>query len=271
MAASAQYMHHPFSHRVTDMADVSEVNAKVQFRIGEQRVTLEMPVPAAPIRPRQLLPLMRELTGMVVAVAEAREASAGRHISCAAGCGTCCRQLVPIAPSEAREIAALIETLPEPRRTEIRERYRLAVERLTVAGLIDDLRQMERVPADAATAFGLRYFALGIACPFLEDESCSIHPKRPLACREFLVTSDPRFCAEPATEQVAGVPLDAKVSRVLRQMDRSSTDAAAPSVPLILAPEWAASHADDTPPRPGPELLRDFIAHLTGKPVPPAR
>jgi hypothetical protein len=35
----------------------------------------------------------------------------------------------------------------------------------------------------------VRYFLQGVACPFLEAESCGIHPDRPLACREYLVTS----------------------------------------------------------------------------------
>jgi Fe-S-cluster containining protein len=34
-------------------------------------------------------------------------------------------------------------------------------------------------------------------CPFLEDESCSIHPDRPLVCREYLVTSPAELCAGP--------------------------------------------------------------------------
>jgi hypothetical protein len=39
-------------------------------------------------------------------------------------------------------------------------------------------------------------------------------------------------------------------------------------VPLILAPEWADAHPDQTPPRPGPELLKELFEHLTGKEVP---
>ncbi|HEY5241787.1 MAG TPA: YkgJ family cysteine cluster protein [Polyangiaceae bacterium] len=31
-----------------------------------------------------------------------------------------------------------------------------------------------------------------VSCPFLEEESCSIHPDRPPICREYLVTSSPR-------------------------------------------------------------------------------
>jgi hypothetical protein len=34
------------------------------------------------------------------------------------------------------------------------------------------------------------------------------------------------------------------------------------TVALILAPEWADAHPNEAPPRPGPELLREFLGHL---------
>jgi len=33
-------------------------------------------------------------------------------------------------------------------------------------------------------------------------------------------------------------------------------------VPLALAPEWADAHPESTPPRPGPELLKELLGHL---------
>ena len=39
----------------------------------------------------------------------------GVRVSCRAGCGACCRQLVPIAEAEARRIRDLVEAMPEPR------------------------------------------------------------------------------------------------------------------------------------------------------------
>ena len=249
------------------MADEDQLTAKVQFTIGDRRVKAEFAVPTGPIRSLQMLPVLREVTGFVVSVAVDREEKAGRKISCAAGCGACCRQMVPIAPSEARQIAELIDALPEPRRGRIRERFRAAVERLTEAGLIEDLRHLERVAGERVTPFGLNYFELGIACPFLEEESCSIHLDRPLACREYLVTSPPEHCADLKSEKVQGVVLNSKVSRILREMDRESPGATARCVPLILASEWAAHHPEESP-RDSSELMREFLEHLTGQKLP---
>ena len=250
------------------MAAKDQVTGQFQFTIGQQRVAAKFTVSQGPTSPRELIPIMQAMTDLVVSVAVEGEAQAGRTISCAAGCGACCRQVVPIAPTEARQIADLIDGLPEPRRSEIRERFAAAVERLTKARLIDELRHPERVGDEQVIPFGLAYFQLGIACPFLEEESCSIHADRPLACREHLVTSPPAHCAQPELGAVQGVHLNAKVSRVVRQMDRQARGATASWVPLILAPEWVANHPDEPSPRPGPELLQEFIERLTAQKLP---
>lgn len=41
----------------------------------------------------------------------------------------------------------------------------------------------------------MAYFGLDLPCPLLADGVCSIRDDRPLACREYLVTSDPAHCA----------------------------------------------------------------------------
>lgn len=45
-------------------------------------------------------------------------AAGGRVVSCRKGCGACCRQLVPLAWSEAYQPGELVNALPEPRRTD---------------------------------------------------------------------------------------------------------------------------------------------------------
>jgi Fe-S-cluster containining protein len=202
-----------------------------------------------------VLPVARELTDATVAIAVGAAKREGRTVSCRAGCGACCRQLVPIAPVEARRLAALVEELPEPRRSQVRERFAVAARRLSSAGL---LARLEAAPRDAAErrVLGLAYFAQRIACPFLDEESCSIYAERPLACREYLVTSPPERCAEPTAATVRTVELPARISNALARLEPRSG-----YVPLVLAPSWAAAHPPAAP-RPGTDILRSFIASL---------
>ncbi len=82
------------------------------------------------------------------------------------------------------------------------------------------------------------YFALGVPCPFLEDESCSIHPERPLVCREYLVTSPAELCAGPEQEGVTPVPVP-KVSMAARGLQDEKDD----WFPLAMLMAWARTRS----------------------------
>jgi hypothetical protein len=117
----------------------------------------------------------------------------------------------------------------------------------------------------------MSYFRLGIPCPFLERESCSIHADRPLACREYLVTSAAENCASPTRDTVECVPMPVRLSGALGRLASSAVAEETAWVPLVLAPEWAESHPDASPARPGPEWVSLLFRELTGKDVPSPR
>lgn len=250
------------------------LTARGVFKLGDVRVEAEITVPKRPVPLGDMIPVCRALAEAIVERSVARDAAEGLTVSCRKGCGACCRQLVPLTEPEARQIRDLVDAMPEPRRSEIRERFAQARRRLEESGEVGEkLLHPERFADDELRArdLGLAYFRLGIACPFLEDESCSIHPDRPIACREYLVTSPARFCADPSADTVRVVQLPAKVSTAVTLIGVAEDGSRRFTrwVPLSLALDWADSHPDDLPPRPGPEWLRELIARLTGKEVPP--
>jgi Fe-S-cluster containining protein len=237
--------------------------AQIRLTIAGRPVPLEITVPQGPVQPRDLLPIFQGLAGVVVGLAVEEVERQGQSVSCRKGCGACCRQLVPVAESEAVRLANLVEALPEPRRTQIQERFAAAIRRLEAGGVAERLR--DREGAEPLRQLGLAYFALGVACPFLEEEACSIHPDRPLACREYLVTSPAEACAAPTAATVRPVPLPAGVAGAARALDRTAGEGRAPWVPLVLAPEWAAAHLEQAAERTGPALLQEFFGRLLGK------
>ena len=83
--------------------------------------------------------------------------------------------------------------------TTSRARFADREQRLRDAGLADAfLQRVDALGADAARALAhATCFKLGLACPFLDEDACSIHPQRPFVCRQYLVTSDPALCADP--------------------------------------------------------------------------
>jgi Fe-S-cluster containining protein len=249
-------------------SETALVTGNVDLKVGVYRLKANLTVPAGPTSLRMMLPVIQGFANGLVDVAVKSIEDKGKTISCKAGCGACCRQLVPISETEARAIAHLIETMPEQRRTEIRQRFAAARQRLQEAGLLDKLLQHDDWTDKEFRAMGLDYFHLGIPCPFLEDESCSIHPERPITCREYLVTSPAENCAAPTATSIDCVPLAGKVWTALARLDEAAPGARFLRwVPLILAPEWAAEHRDEQPPRPGPEWLNELFTKLTGREI----
>lgn len=239
------------------------VTIRVGMRISDDEVQMEMTLPAAPTRLESLLPLFQRVADELVGLAAERAVTEGRTISCTKGCGACCRQIVPITQVEARRIARLVEALPEPRRTEIRTRFDRARRRLEEAGILSKLRDPEGFEAGDFSPFGLAYFRLGIPCPFLEEESCSIHGDRPITCREYLVTSPAADCADPRPGMLDRVEMPVKVWTALARAGAPGPPTQfAAWVPLVLALDWAAKNPDGDEPRPAEELVRSVFAEM---------
>jgi Fe-S-cluster containining protein len=248
------------------------VTAKLQLTGPDWELRTAMSVPAGPTRLGELLPLMQSFADAVVGSAVKEVEAREERISCKKGCGACCRQLVPMAEGEARQLHAVVERLSEPRRSTVRARFAEARRRLEAAGLSEKLLYPDRWSDGEGRSIGLAYFRLGIPCPFLEEESCSLYADRPIACREYLVTSPADNCARPTSESVACVKLPFKVWTAIARFDDVPPSARFIRwVPLILALDWAEAHSDETTPRPGPDWLREFFDHVTGKRPPLAQ
>lgn len=94
-----------------------------------------------------------------------REENRGRTLACAKGCSSCCRthKTIPVYPLELVGLTwYAVEKVGEPLRGALKQQ--------------------------------LRAHQSGEPCPFLVDGICSVHPLRPMACRQFNVFG--RTCAD---------------------------------------------------------------------------
>ena len=245
-------------------------NVSANFKIGWEgrELSASVALPTHPVTPRYLLPMIQNLTNALVGMGESLVTERGETISCKAGCGACCRQLVPITESEAHHIRDLVDAMPEPRREAVRGKFTAARTALAEGGLLELL--LKPTENTRNTDLGLSYLRLGIACPFLEAESCSIHPDRPLSCREYLVTSPAEFCREPTAATIRRVPTPGFAMTAFATLDGLAPIGGVRWVPLVLAPEWAEKHAESAATEPGTELFSRFMSTLTQvKKIPP--
>ncbi len=94
-----------------------------------------------------------------------RESKKGRRLACGKGCSSCCKthKTIPVYPLELVGISWYVtEKITNPERKVIKRQ--------------------------------LKSYKEGDPCPFLVDRLCSVHPMRPIACRQFNVFG--KVCAE---------------------------------------------------------------------------
>jgi Fe-S-cluster containining protein len=255
------------------MGEQPQETVSVEFTvgIGDGKFKATAVVPAGPTNLTQILPVIQSLDDSLIAGVTTQLAEAGRTISCKAGCGACCRQMVPISIFEAEALSAWIRTLPEARQQVLAERFHQALLKLAAGGLIDRMVNEDWL-AETASAhqLALEYLYQRVACPFLEDESCSIHPIRPLVCREYLVSSPPEHCYDPANLQVVPVRLPLNLSRVLNTIGAELEQSIRCWIPLLFLFAWMKgdAHPGERIAGDGPQVLYEFVKRISAARLP---
>lgn len=234
----------------------------IPLNIAGKEVTVTVDVPAASVKPRCLLPVFQHITNTIVDVAVKATEEKGKPVSCKIRCAACCRQLVPIAEIEAARLQELVEQMPEIRKAKVKERFADALEKLNKAGLLEKLRRLSALSIEERKEVANEYFRLQIECPFLENESCTIYTDRPLACREYLVTSPVKNCFHPK-DNIEGIELPAKVSAVVFSLDSENSSIEYKWMPLIFALNWEETNEEDSQMRTGPEWVDEVVNRLT--------
>ena len=223
---------------------------------------LKISVPDKKTNPDVLLPLLRKLHQMAEDLAVKEVVAKGGKISCTKGCGVCCRQLVPITQWEARYLVAMVRRMPKARKQIYKVRFRDAYRKLEDAHLIERLMD-HRLIGENVIQFGLDYFRLGISCPFLEDESCSIHTERPLRCREYLVTNPAAECSRPGKENIQRVNIPGSLSKFLAELLSPWTKYPQKWVPLSIIFDWVERHPEIAAKRHSKEWIEDALTGLS--------
>lgn len=242
--------------------------ASIGFHIKGPEFNLQatVSVPAGLARPADLLPLAQGLSDRVVQETALAVENLGHRISCRKGCGACCCNLVAVSEVEARRIAEVVDEMPEPRQSVIRQRFGQARQQLEAAGLLGLLERSDEWTDEDYTKLVGTYFRERLPCPFLEEGSCSIYHDRPITCREYLVVSPAEYCARDDSGGVVRVPLLLPVFNAVAQWQtKAPAHLMERVVPLILAPAWAAAHPEPPPAHTGPELLQELLELLRVK------
>lgn len=232
----------------------------IPFQLGEQTIT-------------GLLPFAQQLTNELTTLSIAKVESEGKKISCQMGCGACCRQLVAISLVEAQDLARVVSEMPPERQAVIRERFAKGIAKLEATGLLDakeakgNRNLIDTEPGSTQSSIpriAKNYFDQGVACPFLENESCGIYPDRPLVCREYHVTSPPERCARIYQIGVDPVPVSRHIGEHLARTAHAVAGLPQQMIPLLLSLEWSAAHPGAAAEKhEGIDLVRALVSEIS--------
>ena len=210
------------------------------------QLTTAVDVPTGFIPVTAIVPLMRRLGEEAQALEEARSLEAGKTLSCHKGCAACCRMLVPLSAPEAFALRVFVRSLPADRQQRIAERLAQTKSKLLSHGLwhrLLDMGESTQPPDDdALDPINQDYYALRTACPYLEDETCSIYDDRPAACRELLVTTPAEWCQDMVKNPVEQIPVPVRIGPALGLLWGELTTTAPRLIPLPIALDWAERH-----------------------------
>jgi len=216
------------------------------------QLTTAIDAPTGFVSITAIVPLVRRLGEEAQALEQARVIGSGKTLSCRKGCAACCRMMVPLSAPEAFALKTYIRSLPVERQQHIAQRLANTKSILLAHGLWHRLLEMGETaepPDDAALEpINRDYYALRLACPFLEDELCSIYEERPAACRELLVTSPAEWCRDVVNNPVEPIPVPVRVGPALSLLWGDLNKQPARLIPLPTALDWAERHQHENQP-----------------------
>lgn len=129
--------------------------------------------------------------------------------------------------------------MPEPRRSEVKERFDKALAHFTEIGWIKRFESCADYSEEERQEAFLDYFREDIPCPFLVVNSCLIHQERPMVCREYLVTNPPENCSKPTAESIDMIKIPIAPSKKIFKLGQKKTQRGLNIIPLFISLERA--------------------------------
>jgi Fe-S-cluster containining protein len=239
-----------------DLAARPRLQGNIALEMDGAVFEFGLDLPDGPLNADDMTGVLQGLAGALADQAVKRYADAGQPVSCKRGCAACCRQAVPVTEAEARALAALVAAMPSPQRERVVARFDAAVRAVQASPSVRSLRDHIARGERAYEQTVVDYYHLQIDCPFLEDEACSIHASRPIVCRDYMVTSEPRHCFSLTRNGIRKVPLTS-IFDGAAAVARDATPLG--WLLLVDALDFAAQTPAPPRRRGGPDILKSVI------------
>jgi Fe-S-cluster containining protein len=191
----------------------------------------------------EIVPVARKLSDLTIDATLKTISDRGGTVACHKGCHAgCCRHLlVSLSVPEALAMVGEVNAQDSETRTRTIQ---------SCQAVADKIR--ERLAANPALAGRLQgrdgilnwYMGLDAECPFLADNCCSIYDRRPITCRECLVTTPDSYCRKSVGQIVQKVKLPVRFANVLTQLSKELYGTEDEMVVLPCVFDWYVGNSE---------------------------
>jgi len=234
-----------FEPTVGSAGNVGIIN--LELEILDERLRFCIGVIDERVRLGDIVPLAHTISARIADIVIARNRRVGIDIVCRKGCAHCCKNLVPLAVPEAFRLKEYIYSMPRDQRDAMLRLCLLAARDILAEELPEFFASQTATDSIDGLAFlsdlSRWYVSLGVCCPFLSENICTIYENRPLACRDYFVHGGGSVCAnaDVATEPVK---MPVPMVEVLGQLAGELEDDDIEAVILPLTPVWCEQNVD---------------------------
>ena len=196
----------------------------LRFRIGAED---------SPARLSDIVPLAYAVSDKLCSTVIETLCQQGQGVSCERECSFCCEYLVSLSIPEVYYLQERISEMDDIAQTPFLQSC------LESARKILDVEKIEKyniTDGNDLSRINKWYKELELTCPFLINGLCTIYDKRPLACREHMVTSFPQFCQKNQEREPEFVEMYPSVLEVLGQLSAELEETEVEAVFLSLIP-----------------------------------
>jgi len=191
-------------------------------------------------------PLARRLASEIMLLVVEGLRRRGTHVACRKGCSQCCSYLVPLSVPEVFHFREEALSLPgEQGRSVLRDCLNTAKKVLDGGVAGSTLAEVDGADGGGELRRVAEWYGgLGARCPLLCGGLCSWYERRPVVCREHIVTGSALACRAEGTDGLHIVPMPVSIVEALGELTAELEGSEVEVVMLPLAFAWAEENLD---------------------------
>ena len=185
-----------------------------------------------------ITPLARMLSTKLAMMVLDKLHSNGEFVPCRKGCSACCNYLIPLSVPDAFRLREEVSAMPTEQGRAVSQSF------LDTAKIIFNEKPKIFVVNESTEAscpiqineLSKWYASLKLACPFLLNNLCTSYERRPVACREYIVTGYALLCDDEWSDESQTVQMPISILDCLGQLaaELEQSDIEAVMLPLSL-------------------------------------